>query len=154
VGDPAVHEAIASELQPGELLIADGHHRYETSLAYQREVGAGGPADYVLMALVSLEDPGLTVFPTHRLISGLADDPAKREALGDGLREVFDVEQVPVNDLDPGGTEGVGYSAMSTRTPRAASGCASATALSSTTLSPAAPTHTAAWTRRSSKSWS
>jgi uncharacterized protein (DUF1015 family) len=108
VADPAVHEAIATELEAGELLIADGHHRYETSLAYQREVGPGGPADYVLMALVSLEDAGLTVFPTHRLISGLADDPAKREALGDGLKEVFDVEQVPVNDLDPGGTEGVG----------------------------------------------
>ena len=78
VGDPTVHEAIASELEPAELLIADGHHRYETSLAYQREVGAGGPADYVLMALVSLEDPGLTVFPTHRLISGLADDDSKQ----------------------------------------------------------------------------
>jgi uncharacterized protein (DUF1015 family) len=108
VGDPAVHNSIASELESGELLIADGHHRYETSLAYQREVGAGGPADYVLMALVSLEDPGLTVFPTHRLISGLADDPAKQEALGNGLKEIFDVEQVPTNDLDPGGTEGVG----------------------------------------------
>jgi uncharacterized protein (DUF1015 family) len=107
-GDSAVHEAIASELEPGELLIADGHHRYETSLAYQREVGAGGPADYVLMALVSLEDPGLTVFPTHRLISGLAGDPARREALGSGLEELFDVEEVPTDQLDPGGTDGVG----------------------------------------------
>jgi uncharacterized protein (DUF1015 family) len=108
VGDPAVHEAIASELEPGELLIADGHHRYETSLAYQREVGEGGPADYVLMALVSLEDPGLTVFPTHRLISGLADDPAKQKALGNGLEVLFDVEEVPSDQLDPGGSEGVG----------------------------------------------
>jgi uncharacterized protein (DUF1015 family) len=108
IGDPAVHEAIASELETGELLIADGHHRYETSLAYQREVGAGGPADYVLMALVSLEDPGLTVFPTHRLISGLADDPARQEALANGLRELFDVEEVPADQLDPGGSEGVG----------------------------------------------
>ena len=108
IGDPAVHEAIASELAPGELLIADGHHRYETSLAYQREVGAGGPADYVLMALVSLEDPGLTVFPTHRLISGLADDPSKQEALGNGLREIFDVEEVPADQLDPGGSDGIG----------------------------------------------
>jgi uncharacterized protein (DUF1015 family) len=106
--DPAVHEAIATELAPGELLIADGHHRYETSLAYQAEVGSGGPQDYVLMALVSLEDPGLTVFPTHRLISGLADDPAKQEALGTGLRELFEVEEVPTDQLDPGGTEGVG----------------------------------------------
>ena len=108
IGDPGVHEAIATELEPGELLIADGHHRYETSLAYQREVGAGGPADYVLMALVSLEDPGLTVFPTHRLISGLADDPAKQEALGTGLKELFDTEEVPTDQLDPGGTQGVG----------------------------------------------
>jgi uncharacterized protein (DUF1015 family) len=108
IGDPAIHEAIAYELEPGELLIADGHHRYETSLAYQREVGAGGPADYVLMALVSLEDPGLTVFPTHRLISGLADDPSKQEALGTGLREIFDVEEVPADQLDPGGSDGIG----------------------------------------------
>ena len=108
IGDPAVQEAITEELAPAELLIADGHHRYETSLAYQREVGAGGPADYVLMALVSLEDPGLTVFATHRLISGLADDPAKQEALGTGLRELFEVEEVPTDRLDPAGIEGVG----------------------------------------------
>jgi uncharacterized protein (DUF1015 family) len=108
IEDPAVHEAITAELEPGELLIADGHHRYETSLAYQREVGPGGPADYVLMALVSLEDPGLTVFPTHRLISGLADDPARQEALGSGLKEIFEVEEVPKEQLDPCGVEGVG----------------------------------------------
>jgi uncharacterized protein (DUF1015 family) len=108
IDDPAVHQAIAGELAPGELLIADGHHRYETSLAYQREVGEGGPADFVLMALVSLEDPGLTVFPTHRLISGLTDDPAKQEALATGLRELFDVEEVSTDQLDPAGTEGVG----------------------------------------------
>jgi uncharacterized protein (DUF1015 family) len=108
IDDPAVHGAIAEELAPGELLIADGHHRYETSLAYQREVGEGGAADFVLMALVSLEDPGLTVFPTHRLISGLADDPAKQEALGSGLRELFEIEEVPKEQLDPSGVEGVG----------------------------------------------
>ena len=71
-------------------------------------MGEGGPADYVLMALVSLDDPGLTVFPTHRLISGLADDPAKQEALGTGLRELFEVEEVPSEQLDPAGIEGVG----------------------------------------------
>ncbi len=108
IDDPAIHEAITGELAPGELLIADGHHRYETSLAYQREVGEGGPADYVLLALVSLEDPGLTVFPTHRLISGLADDPARQEALGTGLKDLFDVEEVPTDQLDPTGAEGAG----------------------------------------------
>ena len=108
IGDPAVHEALTAELAPGELLIADGHHRYETSLAYEREVGEDGPADYVLMALVSLEDPGLTVFPTHRLISGLADDPARQEALGTGLKQLFDIDEVPDDELDPAGAEGVG----------------------------------------------
>jgi uncharacterized protein (DUF1015 family) len=108
VGDLAVHEAIAAELEPAELLIADGHHRYETSLAYQREIGAGGPADYVLMALGSLDDPGLTIFPTHRLLSGLADDAAKQEALGSGLKGLFEIEEVPTDQLDPDGTEGVG----------------------------------------------
>ena len=108
IEDPAVHEAIAADLDSEDLLIADGHHRYETSLAYQREVGEGGPADYVLMALVSLEDPGLTVFPTHRLISGLADDPAKQEALGTGLKELFEIEEVSSEQLDPAGIEGVG----------------------------------------------
>jgi uncharacterized protein (DUF1015 family) len=107
IGDPAIHEAIAEELAPGELLIADGHHRYETSLAYQREVGPGGPADYVLMALVSLEDPGLTVFPTHRLIAGLAD-PAKQETLETGLKGLFHVDEVSPERLDPSGTEGIG----------------------------------------------
>ncbi len=109
IGDPAVHEAVAAELEPGELLIADGHHRYETSLAYQQEVGPGGEADYVLMALVSLEDPGLTVFPTHRLIQAKPGDPDARETeLREAVTEIFDVEQVPVNDLDPAGTDGVG----------------------------------------------
>jgi uncharacterized protein (DUF1015 family) len=108
IEDPVVHEAIAAQLEAAELLIADGHHRYETSLAYQREVGEDGPADYALMALVSLEDPGLTVFPTHRLISGLADDPAKQEALGSGLKDLFEVEEVPTDQLDPAGIEGVG----------------------------------------------
>jgi uncharacterized protein (DUF1015 family) len=108
IDDPEVHGAVAAELASGELLIADGHHRYETSLAYQREVGEGSPADYVLMALVSLEDPGLTVFPTHRLISGLADDPARQDALSTGLKGLFDVEEVSTNQLDPAGIEGVG----------------------------------------------
>jgi len=108
ISDPAVHQALAAELESGELLIADGHHRYETSLAYQREVGPGGDADYVLMALVSLEDPGLTVFPTHRLISSRGGDDARQEEIGNAVREIFDVEQVPVADLDPAGTDGVG----------------------------------------------
>jgi uncharacterized protein (DUF1015 family) len=108
IGDPTVHEAVAAELEPGELLIADGHHRYETSLAYQQEVGPGGDADYVLMALVSLEDPGLTVFPTHRLIASRGGDDARQEEIGNTVREIFDADQVPAAELDPADTDGVG----------------------------------------------
>jgi uncharacterized protein (DUF1015 family) len=100
VGDPSAHEAIAAELEPGELLIADGHHRYETALAYQREIGEGGPADYVLMALVSLEDPGLTVFATHRLLKELG--PEQQEAIRDAARAHFDLEEVSEGELVAG----------------------------------------------------
>lgn len=108
VADSAVHEAVAAELAGAELLIADGHHRYETAGAYMQEVGGEGPHCYTLMALTGLDDPGLTVFPTHRLLSGLADDPELQERLGEGIKELFEVEEVGEDDLDPAGEEGLG----------------------------------------------
>jgi uncharacterized protein (DUF1015 family) len=108
VADPAVHEAVASDLAGDELLIADGHHRYETARTYMREVGGEGPYCYTLMALTALDDPGLTVFPTHRLLSGLAADLDQREHLREGLRELFEVEEVSDDRLDPAGEEGLG----------------------------------------------
>ncbi len=108
IADPAVHEAIAAELADAELLIADGHHRYETARTYEAEVGADdpGPHSYVLMSLVSLDDPGLAVFPTHRLLHGF--EMPKYQELGKGLRELFDIEEVGLDALDPAGEEGVG----------------------------------------------
>jgi uncharacterized protein (DUF1015 family) len=106
IADPDVHEAISSTLADTELLIADGHHRYETARTYADAIGGDGPHRYVLMCLVSLEDPGLTVFPTHRLLTGL--DSAQRDALGARLRELFEVEEVPLDQLDPAGADGLG----------------------------------------------
>ncbi len=60
------------------------------------------------MALTGLDDPGLTVFPTHRLLSGFADDPERQQLLGNGLRERFEATEVALADLDPGGEEGPG----------------------------------------------
>ncbi len=64
-----------------QLYIADGHHRYETALNYREEVramhrvlDANDAANFVLMALSDLDDPGLLVLPTHRLVSGLPQD--------------------------------------------------------------------------------
>ena len=108
VDDPGVHEAVAETLADAELLIADGHHRYETARTYRGEVGGEGPHDYTLMALTALEDPGLTVFPTHRLLSGLAGDPERQEHLSEGLKELFELEEVEGDALDPAGEEGLG----------------------------------------------
>ena len=107
VGDPAIHAQVTELLAGAQLLIADGHHRYETAIAYRGEVGGEGDHNYTLMALTGLDDPGLTVFPTHRLLSGFADEERQRR-LGEGLRELFEATEVPLEQLDPIGIEGVG----------------------------------------------
>jgi uncharacterized protein (DUF1015 family) len=108
VGDPGVLASVGELLGGARLLIADGHHRYETAIAYRDEIGGEGDHNYTLMALTGLDDPGLTVFPTHRLLSGLAGDPERQRRLGEGLRELFDVTEVADEELDPIGEEGVG----------------------------------------------
>ncbi len=107
VADPEVIEAVEAELADAELLIADGHHRYETARVYADEVGGEGDHRYTLMCLVSLEDPGLTVFGYHRLLGGFmgTDRP---EVLASALREHFEIEEVEEAELDPAGAEGVG----------------------------------------------
>jgi uncharacterized protein (DUF1015 family) len=105
---PMLNEDIPELLADAQLLIADGHHRYETAIAYRDEIGGEGPHNYTLMALTGLDDPGLSIFPTHRLLSGFADDPERQRHLGEGLREIFDVTEVDDDRLDPLGEEGVG----------------------------------------------
>jgi uncharacterized protein (DUF1015 family) len=85
-------QTITDALTTTELLIADGHHRYETARVYAEEIGGEGPHRYVLMCLVALEDPGLTVFPTHRLLRGLRPD--QHETLADAIRRDFDVSRL------------------------------------------------------------
>src|SRR6266540_222926 len=63
-------DGIAKAFADRQLLIADGHHRYETALAYHEEAGTPESA-YLLAVLVSLDDPGLMIFPTHRLLQGV-----------------------------------------------------------------------------------
>jgi uncharacterized protein (DUF1015 family) len=108
VGDPAILAQVTELLAGAQLLIADGHHRYETAIAYRDEVGGAGDHEFTLMALTGLDDPGLTVFPTHRLLSGFRDDPERQRRLGEGLRELFDATEVPLEQLDPLGEEGAG----------------------------------------------
>jgi uncharacterized protein (DUF1015 family) len=95
VTEPQAIETVVEAVAEAELLIADGHHRYETARTYAEEVGGEGPHRWVLMCLVALEDPGLTVFPTHRLVAGLESDPDRQEALDQAIREQFDVAELP-----------------------------------------------------------
>jgi uncharacterized protein (DUF1015 family) len=110
VGDPEILAAVHEQLSRARLLIADGHHRYETAIAYRDEVGGDpdGAHNFTLMALTGLADPGLTVFPTHRLLSGYAGDPERQQRLGQGLRDLFEATEVSEDELDPRGADGVG----------------------------------------------
>ncbi|MGB8880398.1 MAG: DUF1015 family protein [Solirubrobacteraceae bacterium] len=92
IADPNAVGAITDALTATELLIADGHHRYETARVYAEEIGGEGPHRYVLMCLVSLEDPGLTVFPTHRLLRDLR--PGQQEALAQAIRRDFEIRRL------------------------------------------------------------
>jgi uncharacterized protein (DUF1015 family) len=97
VADRAACAEVVEALAPAELLIADGHHRYETARVHAEETGARDP--HVLMALVSLRDPGLTVFPTHRLLTALDDDG--RAALRAAIARDWAVEEVTPDELQP-----------------------------------------------------
>lgn len=76
VTDPEIIGAVEAEMAPKrKLIIADGHHRYETALNYRDEMRLKHPDapanagfNYRMVTFVSMEDPGLVILPTHRLI--------------------------------------------------------------------------------------
>jgi uncharacterized protein (DUF1015 family) len=115
VADAAAIAAVQAATHEAELLIADGHHRYETMQAYAEEIDAAGgtPGEahrFILMCLVALEDPGLTVFPTHRIVNQL--DDARRAALAQALERDFEIVEVALAELAPppgGGPLQLGY---------------------------------------------
>jgi uncharacterized protein (DUF1015 family) len=69
VDDPAEVERVRSAVRDAQLLIADGHHRYETALAFRQEDGA----DSMMVVLVGQDQDGVVIFPTHRLVRGLPE---------------------------------------------------------------------------------
>lgn len=64
-------EFIQSQLDDKRLIIADGHHRYETALAYRDEMGGRNGSDCIPMTFFNMQSPGLTILPTHRVLSSL-----------------------------------------------------------------------------------
>jgi uncharacterized protein (DUF1015 family) len=98
VSDPRVIEAVMDKMRDKKLIIADGHHRYETALNYRDEQRRAKPTDanasseFVMMTFIKLESPGLVVLPTHRVVHGLASFSA--DSLYDQARRYFSVEEV------------------------------------------------------------
>jgi len=97
VSDQHAVSTVTGLMGPKPVFIADGHHRYETGLHYLEERRGIGEvrdeeaaANFILMMLVSMSDPGLVILPTNRLVSGLPDLTADR--LRGLLGQHFEVE--------------------------------------------------------------
>lgn len=94
-------ESIRNAMTDRGFLIADGHHRYEASILFrdrQREIspgGGAGPHEYVMMYFTSIEGKGLTILPTHRLVSGLTD--LDREGYLTRMEKLFSVMEFPLS---------------------------------------------------------
>src|SRR5437660_5207698 len=81
ISDPAVVDLVRDRMREKKLIIADGHHRYETALNYrnERRVEAGVasaphmPYEFAMMTFVNMESPGLLILPTHRVVHGVPD---------------------------------------------------------------------------------
>ncbi len=80
ITDKDVHNEIYEAMKGKRIFIADGHHRYETALNYRdwvaknsSDFNAEHPANYIMMSLTSMDDPGLVILPAHRLLTGVDD---------------------------------------------------------------------------------
>lgn len=73
ITDPARIEALRDAFRNEQIVLIDGHHRYETSLAYRNELGTSGndPEDFILMNVATVRDPGLVILPTYRILKGV-----------------------------------------------------------------------------------
>lgn len=101
VQDSEFIKQIEMSFKDKKLYIADGHHRYETALAYRDELRARDSNhtgdelyNYVMMTLVDMDDPGLIILPTHRMINGIKDFDIN--SFVHKLGEHFEVEQINV----------------------------------------------------------
>jgi uncharacterized protein (DUF1015 family) len=98
ISNPAAIAAVQNQMREQKLIIADGHHRYETALAYRDErrkaasTAAAAPYDSMMMTFFNMDSPGLIILPTHRVIFGLPHFSAAH--LQTGARQFFNVEEI------------------------------------------------------------
>jgi len=94
IDDPDAIAALAGAIAERPLYIADGHHRYETALAYQAERPDDPAAAYVLMAVSASNDPGLLILPIHRLVRPRTLNPNLESSLG----SIFEIDDAGAID--------------------------------------------------------
>jgi uncharacterized protein (DUF1015 family) len=104
ITSPEIISQLAGHFADSPLYIADGHHRYESALSFQRERRAGSSTrgdeayNFVMMALVDFADPGVLILPPHRLVGGIPR--AALSQLPAQLRSLFDIEELPLDAPD------------------------------------------------------
>jgi uncharacterized protein (DUF1015 family) len=104
ISDPAVISSLQSKMRDQKLVIADGHHRYETALNFRNECRAASsipnsdaPYEFVMMTFVNMNDPGLLILPTHRVVHSLPSFSV--DEFQKTSREFFEVEEIdPASD--------------------------------------------------------
>lgn len=103
IKDKNAIENIQKAMLDKVLIIADGHHRYETSLNFQKEkyaqlknIKGDEPFNYIMMTLFKLDDPGLVILPTYRLVKGL--DKLEEETFKEILSPYFELSEQSCSD--------------------------------------------------------
>jgi uncharacterized protein (DUF1015 family) len=106
ISSPGVIESVRAAMSDKKLIIADGHHRYETALTYRNERraadsasdssaldgSASPPYEFVMMTFVNMNSPALLILPTHRLVHSLPS--FSDEAFRKSARAFFDVDEI------------------------------------------------------------
>jgi uncharacterized protein (DUF1015 family) len=130
ISDPAMVAAVQERMRDKKLLIADGHHRYETSLAYRNERRAeaasgdpNAPYEFVMMTLIPMESRGLVILPTHRIVHGLPT--FDREHMLENAKRYFDIDRIDLRTesrsattlLEEAGENGTAFVAVTRQGP-------------------------------------
>ena len=105
ITDTTVHQNISTAMMDKTLFIADGHHRYETALNYRNWVAGQTrnftdehPANYLMMSLSSMEDPGLVILPAHRILRHVGSEAL--ESFDQKVKQYFELETFNFKDRE------------------------------------------------------
>ena len=103
--DTSVTDKVEELFKDKQLFIADGHHRYETGLRFRNHLIDKGvikdrdhDANFIMMFLIDMENSGLVVFPTHRMVTGLESFDLDKALCG--MKQYFDVTEIAEADID------------------------------------------------------